>query len=219
MSEVQFQFIRPWVLQTPYVYRYLEREWVAEFFTRGILMLSSFAKFRENPDERTGDTNEGDGILVGTSSNQTVYAVMNEIPHAYVLSTSLLLSKKVANDLKKDACFRIKDAVAFSAAIANQLPGCKGGTEGMCNYTRHGSVHANMREIPIGSGPMPSLNEVLGSIEQAAGASLIFAKSLKYSDQVEYRFAWGAVAPLQMSIKITCLQAVEFCGKVEIPEE
>jgi hypothetical protein len=116
VSEILCQLAvgNPWVIKSPRVYRYLAKKWVDEFFASGSLQLSSFAKFRENPDERTGDKNEGDAILVGINGKQTAYVVLNYTPAAYVLCTSLKLTREVAADFGYDGCFRINDTLRWT---------------------------------------------------------------------------------------------------------
>ena len=181
MSEIRYHLDidKPWVVKTPRVYRYLGRRWVDEFFATGSIQLSSFAKFRENPHERTGDKNEGDGILVGTNDKQTIYSVVNYIPVAYVMSTSLRFSREIAAECEYDGCFRINDTLGFSAAIAKCIPQCKGGVEGFCSYTARRAIHMKIDELQMG-GPAPAVEKILASYRGSIETALIFAKGLTY---------------------------------------
>ena len=46
-------------IKLPTVVRYLEKEYVDEFFNTGTPMLASVKKFHQHTDEQRGDTEEG----------------------------------------------------------------------------------------------------------------------------------------------------------------
>jgi hypothetical protein len=52
----QTQFFREWKLRQPYVYRYLKKRHVDQFFEDGTLRLSSFSEFSKHRDEAKLDT-------------------------------------------------------------------------------------------------------------------------------------------------------------------
>lgn len=59
MSQLIIPIPQPWHIRTPAVVRYLEAQYVDEFFTDVKLRLTSFATFRTYEDEQAGEPHEG----------------------------------------------------------------------------------------------------------------------------------------------------------------
>ena len=66
---VQQSVARPINVRVPTVTRYMAQKHVDEFFEDGSLMLSSFTKFREHPDETKRDAEEGQSHIEQTNPN------------------------------------------------------------------------------------------------------------------------------------------------------
>jgi len=64
---INLQTGKPVDIILPNVYRYTNKQFVDLFFEKGIIRLSSFAKFRSYPDEIRGDKHEGGGGVTGKS--------------------------------------------------------------------------------------------------------------------------------------------------------
>ncbi len=130
--------LREWRIRRPRVYRYLQKEFVDLFFEKGVLRLSSFARFAQHHDEERRDTQEGVGLLSHrgeSSGSPSVHAVLGQGQDAYVLCGATHYSPELAQAFKADSGFRIDDPTAFGCAIAGAIPGFKGGIEGPCVYS------------------------------------------------------------------------------------
>ena len=123
----------------PPLYRYLEKQFVGLFFTMGILRISSFDHFANHPDETRLDTQEGRAKLIGNCKDNNMRIEMGfGVGNSFVLCTSLIKSKKLANKFKADGCFKIKDFFNFYSCISNTLSKnnyiINGGLYGPCRY-------------------------------------------------------------------------------------
>jgi hypothetical protein len=99
-SAIAVHVAREWRIRRPYVYRYLEREYVDRFFKEGALRVSSFAQFAEHPDEERQDGKEGWGTVIqttpGGAAGHTLFAHMSQGANAYVLCGSTIFSTELA---------------------------------------------------------------------------------------------------------------------------
>lgn len=218
------QFAREWRIRRPYVYRYLEREYVDRFFNDGVLRLSSFAAFGKHPDEERNDPSEGWGVLNHHNTEghgQEVYAAVSQGLDAYVLCGSALPSEVLKENFGTDSGFRINDPTGFANFVSHHIPGFRLGSEGPCIYVQSRLVERNMgpidfesMKIPGASGAM-DMNKLSVLLSQIAGDDLYYMKPSKYAHQHEYRLLWLVTAQVTDFIEIKCPEAVQFCTRFE----
>jgi hypothetical protein len=124
-----------------------------------------------------------------------------------------------------DGYFKIKDALGFSLAVANAIPGFSQAIQGFCNYQDLRLVHKTISgmstneflsesgTLTIGGPMMQRLGEMAGD-----GADLMLLKErFPYQEEAEYRFVWKInkqFFQLQNEIDIDCKEAIQFCEKI-----
>lgn len=220
---IAVQLLKEWRIRRPYVYRYMKKEFVDLFFEQGILRLSSFSKFSKHEDEERLDAQEGRGIIENidhSGTGQTTMVVMGQGHDAYVLCGAIKHSTDLAQAFCVDSGFRINDTTAFGCAIANAIPGFKGGLEGSCIYAKERIVKRAAGQIELDSmrispeGKELDMGKMFAAISDLAGDDLLFLKQKQYEHQCEYRLIWAA-AHAQEFIDIACPEARDACTRFE----
>ena len=221
---ISVQFGSEWRIRRPHLYRYLEKQFVDEFFSTGTLRLSSFAHFATHADEQRLDRSEGTGIITHVNSEgegQTLMAVMGQGQNAYVLCTSLIYSDELASAFATDSGFRINDIFAFANAISRHVPGFSSGIEGPCVYLNQRVLDRDMGHIDIeswrtdASAPDLDMGRMTQALSNMAGDDLYFLKNLKHASQSEYRLLWSTSGQMSPFIDILCPEARQFCTPFE----
>lgn len=218
--------ISEWLIRRPYVFRYLEKQYVDLFFSKGILRLSSFSVFSQHNDEERRDTKEGRGSLYNVDHDgegQYLFSVMSQGHDCYVLCGSQVYSSSLAKQFfpNSDSVsgFRINDTTAFGVELADAIPSFKGGLEGPCIYN-DGLIVRKAGRIdyltvqPNGKKTV-DLDKLTSGLFGAAGNDLFFVKSKKYHHQLEYRLLWAVHEKVEYYIDVTCPDAVQFCTRFE----
>ena len=130
------------------------------------------------------------------------------------------LSNELLSAFAVDSGFRVNDTTAFGCAIANAIPGFRGGLEGACIYVgervlRRKSVPIDFESMRISPhGKEMDMGAMFAAISNVAGDDLLFLKLKNYEQQCEYRLIWYA-ENAQDYIDVTCPEAREFCTRFE----
>jgi len=220
---VSIPLARQWRIRRPYVYRYLKRKYVDQFFTDGLLRLSSFEQFSQHPDEPRRDESKGRGFLVHQNAQdggQTIVAMMSQGQDAYVLCGSTLYAPYLFEDFRCDYGFRINDPTAFADAVAHRIPGFRGGCEGACLYQPRRWVERDLGRIDLESlkadpvGNELDLGAVAAVLTGAVGDDLFFLKEAqpRFVKQYEYRLLWSVHGPTSPTLAVHCPEARQFCA-------
>lgn len=223
-----------WNQRSPTIYRYLEKEFVEDFFEKGELRLSSFKRFKKHKDEQRKDTSEGSVTSCVAGSDFTVYANTEHGSNALILSTSQVYENGLFDSFNVDSCFSINNVPQFGLAICKTIPGCIAGIEGSCIYDDKRVIQTNagvlkredfgidnsnsntvMKPTDISQEEM---NKRYGnSLQIALGDDPLFLKMKNHSPQREYRLIWflelEKEAPEILDIK--CPEAVQFCTRMD----
>jgi len=138
-ADVRHEF--GWQVKTPTIYRYLDQQYIDEFFEEGVIQLSSFSEFRQHEDEMREDSNEGVNIVTAEGEEANISAVTATGMNSYVFCGSTIASESLMNDFEVDGYFKITDTQSFGKAIAkslenrNEIEIVERGIEGFCEYT------------------------------------------------------------------------------------
>jgi hypothetical protein len=220
LREIPFQpFIQPYI---PMVYRYLEKQWIDQFFSEGKLRLSSFKKFRKHIDEQRGDKGEGNNILIGTGKDKTIYTVVSTGIDAFVLSTSLLYNHSLYTDFKVDGCFVIERPLEFMQEISKHIPDYKGINFGPCIYKQETLIKRQLPDFDLESlksedDPSKNdMNKVFATSNLIGGNDVLFRKTLKHAPQHEYRILWHSdLKDLPDYIDVIAPNSRQYCREIK----
>ena len=206
-----------WQVCAPVVYRYMDKEFVDQFFDTGELRLSSVRAFRRHSDEQRGDTAEGQSILVSKGPSSTVVAAVGRDRGAYILSTSLRNDDQLAADFNASGRFEITRPHQFALAVGDSIEGFVGGFEGYCAYRDTRSITAETKDVDLDAlkdenGKLP-LDKVFQLATRPGGPMEFLLKLKKYQHQQEYRFVWSASGS-QDHVIVNCPKASQFCRRV-----
>jgi len=216
MTPITFQTGKNITVRFPVLYKYLEQEYIDEFFSGGKLRISSFKKFQSYDDEIRGDKNEGSGMVLRNENGSHVGVYAFSGLNEYLLSTSLILS----DVLKEKFCksyFQIHDPLAFSIAVSNALVGCIEAKMGFCDYLETRSIFRsdgveNTDPEKKATPTQEHFNKVMQDTRE-----LMFVKSIEYQYQAEYRFVWSIDTrffELYDHVDIICKEAIQYCTKI-----
>lgn len=210
---------RPWTIVIPKVYRYMDQKYIDEFFETGILRLSTFHTFAQHKDEQRHDPKEGFNILFGLGDNSTIVAVTRHGSNSLIFCTSTIEDDQLMQSFNTNGYFKINKSIDFAVAIAEKIPGCKGGLQGPCIYADRRSIERRFSEPDEivarlqEEGKKPELQETLATASRIGGSDTFFTKLKKFKSQIEYRFIWH-VPEAKDPVFVECPEALEFCEKV-----
>lgn len=225
---ITLNLTKPFNIFIPNPYRYMNREYLELFFDTGVLRVSSFARFRDYPDEIRGDQQEGNGVYMGHDPDKRVQFIVqtDDFNNSYMLSTSLFHDADLLRQFECNACFQIIDPLAFAVAVANALPGFIGSFQGYCNYQERRIISTEFEkpedlmmrnskgDFVIGD---QNYNDKVGKIAKT-GFEKLFVKEVKYQTQAEYRFVWlvdSANFPVENYLDLNCKEAVNYCKVIQ----
>lgn len=222
---VQINFAREWRVRRPFVYRYLEKTYVEQFFADGSLRLSSFAIFSAHKDEERQDATEGQGSVIvrrGTGDVADTLMMFGSQGHdAYVLCGAAQFSLDLAASFRTDSGFRINNSAAFADAISRHVAGFFGGQEGPCLYVsdktvqRHTSDKENSPSAPDFFGSISDIQQMFDRHNAAQPDELYYLKNQTFAHQNEYRMLWLVPGRVHGHIDIRCPEARQFCTPFE----
>lgn len=206
----------------PMLFRYLEKEYVDEFFKDGSLRLSSFKRFHDHNDEQRGDKTEGSNSILGICGNLSFMSFANHGIDAYVLSTSLLDDDQMFTDFKCNSGFVIEQPLMFMDEIAKQIPEFKGINYGPCLYTREKRIQRNVPGFTMeklnddDQHENMSLQKMFDLSNQVGGGEVLFSKLSSFAHQHEYRILWHSHSkPLEDFIDIKIPNAIKYCREIK----
>jgi hypothetical protein len=213
---VQQPVARTVAVRVPTVIRYMPQVYVDEFFDHGKLMLSSFAKFREHPDESKRDVEEGQTHIEETNPNAKGVHLMGA-PPCYVLCATSNQFDPEGVSWNTGSGFRILDPMSFAAAISWHIVAFSYGLQGACDYTDGPDVDVRSEKpfVPPDKhpgGPKGYQRDMERRIHDHTVDGL-FSKARDFITESEYRFIWFANAAEPVHI-VTCPEAREFCERI-----
>lgn len=220
---ITLQISKPWNIVTPVLFRYLNQEFINEFFESGRLRLSSFQAFSKYKDEQRLDPNEGESILDGLGNGVAFRAKVHHGRSSLILSTSRIEDDQLMKDFNVDGYFKIKDSTNFGVLISNKIPCFVSGIEGSCIYSSERSIQRKIDLKDRDGQRLKELKEKDSNLYKAELSKIIneisemdgyFVKLNKYSHQNEYRFIWNCEYLKEATMFIECPEAIQFCEKV-----
>lgn len=224
-TQTGIHFAREWGIRRPYVYRYLDKTYVDEFFSSGRLRISSFDQFSRHTDEARFDGQEGQGHVSHQDhlgEGHMVYGFVSQGSGSYVFCGSSVFDRSIADQFAADSGFRINDTIAFADAIAHRISGFSGGCEGPCIYLPSRTVSRDVGKVEFSSflddsdPSKVSGDKLMGFIGAMSGDDPLFLKESKYSSQCEYRFVWHTHDPkVRGFVDIEVPEARQFCTRFE----
>lgn len=216
---VQQQVARPIHVRVPTVTRYMAQKHVDAFFEDGSLMLSSFKKFREHPDETKRDVDEGQTHIEETNPNAKGTMLMGAPPCFILCATSNQFDPEGVS-WDTEAGFRILDPMNFAAVLAWHVPGFEAAIQGACDYTDGPDVDIQSDDEFVSpdkhpGGPEAWFEERKRLTEQRAVDGL-FSKARDFLQEREYRFIWFG-GEREDALFVKCPEARQFCRPLEQP--
>lgn len=193
--------------------RYIQGQYVEDFFKDGTLRLSSFAACRGSRDSERGDWSEG--RFEGMIGNIATAAFAHP---AWVLCVSAVESHEMARKFGANAGIRIISPLKFAEAVARCVDGFQGGCLGPCTY-RDGNFDQRAMPTPHFDERRPE--ESIAAIDRAVNRTAsdsLFIKGLRYEGQAEWRFIWEFIGPQSDEyLPIRCPEALAHCKPVTFP--
>lgn len=210
-----------WRIKRDPVYRLLDNITYAEkFFSTGEIMLSSFQKFKQYPNEIQGDVGEGHGFAHSEDLEGNTHIVVYESgENGYVMSTTKILNKEIITDFNSTCAIKINNPTMFGLELCKKIPFVSSGVEGECIYTES-KITAYKNEYEKFKGFDFERNRVASEAvfrEITSGIEL-FSKLNQYKNQNEYRFIWFSDYPILDTIVVKCPEASKYCELIKFNE-
>jgi hypothetical protein len=209
-------YVKPYI---PMVFRYMNKQFVDEFFKTGSLRLSSFSKFHQYDDEQRGDKTEGNNMIHAKSGDNSFVSVQSNGSDAFILCSALIKDKEFMTEFNSDDCLIVEKPFEFLNCIASKIPEFKGTLFGPCMYQPEKIISSQVEPITIDDlqveGGIDS-NRLFGITNNAGGDHVYFTKKLEFKPQHEYRFlffSWINPVPDELFIEIP--EAIGYCSRIE----
>jgi len=215
------------------LFRYLDSQFVDSFFDSGELLLTTYRRCRAHEDLVRRDDREGKFNYYMTHENSAI-AIMRIVgDRSYMLCTSSLASRNLAERFRTDSHFVIEDPSGFCDAISAALPGLQTVKHGPCEYLSERSetkllsapIQPNMTKIlaAIASGEPSDLEELFNEMHQDFSRRFddqttdvsYFAKPNTFAGEEEFRMIWTMDEELDDGKIIYCPDARQFCKRAK----
>lgn len=202
------------------VFRYLNQNYIDEFFQYSRLRLSVFSEFSKHKDEQRLDTEEGWGVVVIQGKDKQLRSRAGIMPDAYILSTSLRGDVELMKAFGTNGYFKINDIPNFAIAVGISITGSKEEAQlGLCKYVGNKEIRKRMghlvdEAVEKNKEGKLNLNKVTQLISMALIPEIFFLKSGRYAHQREFRFIWPVNYRVDEPLFIECPEALRFCEKV-----
>lgn len=229
MINLNINFIRPWQITVPPLIRYMETQYIEEFFETGKLMLTTFERCKTIEDKSRKDESEGICNFEIDHNNGNISGLQVFGKQSYMLCTSLIESKRLMEQFKTDNYLIIFQPLEFANCISKWIPGFKRGQIGLCTYKERKTVKRNVQFDPNKTTMLmlkasEEGNEVEAKrlfyqsreeISEAINNNILnepyLVKSSTYSDESEVRIIWTAEDDANKPLFINCKEATNFC--------
>jgi hypothetical protein len=150
------------------------------------------------------DNNRSFGVFSVSGSN------------AYALSATMRTGADIAAAFGNSS-FEIFEPIGFSAAVANEIPGCTQVMIGQCVYVDERLLVSSGKAPTVddlkseGKSQEVSLEKILAQGNAVTGPKPYFLKDRSYEWQAEYRFIWETNKPVTSHLDIIALDLRQFC--------
>lgn len=195
-------------METPYIIRYLDEQYVRDFFNHGDLMLSSFTHLKKLEDEIRKDGDEGMVLHTGQYMR-----VIGDISNRYlVLCTSLSISEKARCEKKAGVLFLDVNSLCGYVRLSLIQAGFKVRNVycGPCNY--FGRDVSKLRN-PKGVDPQMFIESLNASF---CKEDMFFMKPASFSFENEYRIIFELENKIQeefVKVKLS-RDVIESCRSI-----
>lgn len=181
----------------PFLYRFMEAQYVEMFFETGMLKLTTFEKCKELEDENRKDTKEGQSELFGYDGDCKLEIGFGVGGDVILLCTSLCSEYKDKKGTIYNKYIEIFDVQGLILAIAEQLS--KSGYVvktilfGPCFYSEkefHNVVHSEAFREKMDKEQSFDWDELSKITNTIAGYNIYFQKPIEKRQENEFRFLW-----------------------------
>lgn len=214
----------------PIVYRFIEEQYVDEFFKTGALRLSTFGRCKKLEDENRKDISEGNATLIACEDNIRLEMETGVGDNAILLCTSLSNNNIKANGKKDDCCIEIRDINNFTLAITQALiqKGYPIQTvlKGPCIYAdRHVEKKLQGAKLNNFLNEMKNSNAIdfdklLDLTSDIGGYNTFFCKPTENRFENEYRILWLLGTDVtQETYDMLVPGARQYCEKIKFDDK
>jgi len=229
MTNIIINTVRTWEFKIPRAIRYMNTNFIEDFFEFGKIMLTTYEKCRKHEDAIRCDLKEGSNQFnlvngnIGTAGIHTVGA------HSYMLCGSIVESTDLMNHFSTDNYLIINDILGFADAISRYIPGFLNGKFGNCIY-KDERLFESKTQKPIMPDPKKLLaitrdgnpgdidqefhrmnNELYENINRELANETYFVKEKLFSKELEFRVIWSTSCKTSEPLHIKCPEAIKFC--------
>lgn len=211
------------IYNIPILYRFIEEQYVDEFFKTGKLKLTTFDNCKKLEDDNRKDTKEGQSELYGYDGNIKMQIGFGVGSDAIMLCTSLCSEYK---DDKGSVCTKyieIFNVQGLLFAIADQLTKndhvVKSILYGPCFYTKkefHGTVHSEAFREKLEKEQKFDWDEMTRITNSIGGNNMFFQKPVDKRFENEYRLLWIVDNPKKdKDIFVTIPHPEKYCRLID----
>jgi len=194
------------VVPSQRVAKMTKQKYLEDFFNKGIIQLGTYDLFRNAGNPEVRDHQEGVVTLIGQGYNRTAWGRFQGGDSNYLFCTYLGdPDPAVVRAFEYETCYYIDDPVGFASAVGAAL-GAQSYSFGKCVYCQEKALIGELK-------PEHSFERMDRRTIEMVGEAMHFVKPVRYSHQMEFRFAWRVPSDVKGSLIVECPDAVKFCSK------
>lgn len=205
----------------PYLYRYMEKEYIEDFFSNGNFLISNFDRCKTLENQKRKDEEEGINHFNGTCEDYRIEMKLGINDNPFLICTSLFGPNK-----ENRQCIKIKHPVEFIKCVCNKLR-----EEGyIVTQIKHGPCFYTNKKFN-GEVSKENIDEILKAkngfdfsvflnMEQEINNNsdlLYFNKPISFKEEQEYRIIFQYInkKPIPDPFIINIKEATQYCEMEE----
>ena len=185
------------IYNIPILYRFIEEQYVDEFFKTGKLKLTTFDNCKKLEDDNRKDTKEGQSELFGYDGDVKMKIGFGVGSDVIMLCSSLCSEYKDDKGTIYTKYIEIFDVQGLLFTIAEQLSKngytIKSMMYGPCFYTKkefHGAVHSDAFREKLDKEQKFDWDEMMRIANTIGGNNMFFQKPVDKRSENEFRLLW-----------------------------
>ena len=230
MMQIDIPLARLWEFKVPRIIRYMNTNFIEDFFEHGKIMLTTYERCRAHEDKTRRDVKEGSCNFNLTHEEMGVAGIHTAGINSYMLCCSTAETANLLQHFECDNYLIINDVIGFADAISRYIPGFISGKAGCCIYKDERLVDAQTK-TPITPNPQRLLDvthngkpgdieeefhrmnsEFLDNISRELADTAYFVKEANFSKELEFRIIWTTTRKVLEPLHIECPEAIKYCN-------
>lgn len=216
------------------IYRYMNQEYVDQFFEQGTLLLTTYKRCREHEDAVRRDNQEGSYTFHFQGTNNSLFLRRRAGDNSYMLCASLSKSPALMRHFGCSGGICVTDPLSFAKEISSTLQSVEVIQARAVIYTTLREARRSFEDQEF----MPNVDQLLRwsqsknreplekvwnevhseharRLNRLLSSMEYFAKPLAYVREAEFRIVWTSRFPVEDSLLVRCPGAIAYCSRLD----